>query len=371
MISVNSKTCDARKGVSLKRIVYFSVRVDGRPHPIRKRLEFDGTELQLKRALEVEKQRIKEQCSLKSPDKIKTFVDAERYYFLQNPNLKWDLYLRNQLCQDFALVNLDDGFNGLFKKQWERFKSSHQNHSPSLRNKYLSLAQAILRFGERKNVIDKRYLPDEEFVKEEEPGRDRYITDAEFAAILECLSPFRQQIIYDLYRTGARVSELCNLRKGPNVNLFTKKISVTSRKGRGKKLKVRSIAIPDESLSYYASTPQDCQYIYYIEKDGKYRPMNKDGINQAFQRAAKRAGVLNVHVHDLRGKCVSDMFKRLVEAGETEERAKKTVMKIVGHVSESMFRLYLKVGEDDISKAMRLTNSPLLQSALQTMRKSA
>ncbi|MBU2788596.1 tyrosine-type recombinase/integrase [Acidithiobacillus sp. VAN18-1] len=158
--------------------------------------------------------------------------------------------------------------------------------------------------------------------------RDRYITDAEFAAVLR-VAPFSVQIAMELaYYTGQRLSDVLNMRWS---DVQDGCIMVEQHKTKTR------IAIE--------MGPELLDVIQRARKDGKLRslyivsnlhgkPYTKDGFETMFARARAKAGIHDFHFHDIRGKVATDMDNLNAHVHQ--------IQSLLGHKTQKQTEDYIK-----------------------------
>ena len=159
------------------------------------------------------------------------------------------------------------------------------------------------------------------------PGRTRRFTGDEEQRLMTSVrahsNPLFAWVVELALVTAMRKGEILGLRQD-NVDLKRKVVRLTMSKNgsaRTVPLSRRAAKIIEETLAYRAR-PKDTDLIFFGEpgKDGVRRPYV---IGKIWQQALVRAGIRDLHFHDLRHEAAS----RLVERGLSDQE----VAAITGH----------------------------------------
>jgi integrase len=155
--------------------------------------------------------------------------------------------------------------------------------------------------------------------------RDRYITDAELAAVREKSSPLLQVAIDLAYLTGLRVSDLLALRW----DQFSSSGIVENRKTG-----VRQHFVLTDDLRDVLQAARALQgrlgSVYVLAGRGG-QPLNRQTLGVWWRKACAIAGVKDAVWHDLRAK-----------AGTDADAAGSDAQKLLGHTSAQTTRTYLR-----------------------------
>lgn len=160
-------------------------------------------------------------------------------------------------------------------------------------------------------------------------SRDRYISDAEFAAIRAKGSP-TLRIVMDLcYLTGQRIGDVMAIRHADisEVGIAFKQQKTGHRMIVGWSDELRAVVA--EAKAMHASL-RGLTLLH--TRDGK--PFSYSTIRTLWDRATAAAGVENAHIHDLRAKSGTDAKAQGIDA-----------MKLLGHASESSHNRYQRSRE--------------------------
>jgi integrase len=156
--------------------------------------------------------------------------------------------------------------------------------------------------------------------------RNRYITDEEFQTLYALASPFIRSVLNLAYITGQRISDILNISLA---DLKEDGLYITQRK-TGKKL----IFDLTEDLKIVIAEAKSIKrnilgiYLFCSRKGTKY---TYDGFNSIFYRLKVKAGLKDVHFHDIRAKATTDANAQGRDA-----------QKLAGHESRAMTDHYIK-----------------------------
>lgn len=157
--------------------------------------------------------------------------------------------------------------------------------------------------------------------------RDRWITyEEEEKLLLSSPEWFQEVIVFDL-NTGLREGELVDLSWKNGIDLFRKVIAVVKSKNDEK----RTIPMNKKVLEMVKAKNKVRPIhdrVFYCEKG----PLTCDVIQYQFRRVCVKAGIEDLHFHDLR----HTFATRLIQAGEDIY----SVQKLLGHKTLSMTARY-------------------------------
>jgi integrase len=156
--------------------------------------------------------------------------------------------------------------------------------------------------------------------------RDRYITDEEFQKLCSMASPFIKSVLELGYITGQRIGDLLDIRL---TAIKEDGLHITQGK-TGKKLDFELTAGLKMVIAEAKSIRRPVQgmYLFYSRKGTKY---TYDGFSSIFYRLKKKAGLPDIHFHDIRAKATTDANAQGRDA-----------QKLAGHESRTMTDHYIK-----------------------------
>lgn len=182
-------------------------------------------------------------------------------------------------------------------------------------------------------------------------GRDRRLTQEEERKLLHEADAYTNPILGWIVRlaieTGMRSSEIGGLRRA-QVDLAKRVIRLSVTKNDSARTVPLTLAAADVMKQALANPlrPIDCDLVFFGEagRDGKHHSYQ---FNGAWAQIRNRAGLEDLHFHDLRHEAVS----RLVELGLSDQE----VAAISGHKSMQMLKRYTHLrAEDLVDKLDRL-----------------
>lgn len=157
-------------------------------------------------------------------------------------------------------------------------------------------------------------------------------TEVELRAILSAIKydPDRNRaMILLLLDTGARASEICNLKRS-DIDLVNKQMKVL---GKGNK----------ERLLPFSPRTSSALFQYLTTVEGQPFKMSRTGMAQYLRRLGNRAGVENTHPHRFRH-TMAIMWLR--NGGDPY-----TLQEILGHTTMDMVRNYVAIAQVDLEAA--------------------
>jgi integrase len=177
------------------------------------------------------------------------------------------------------------------------------------------------------------------FVKEDNE-RDRVLTPDELAHLIEVTPHWLRPIVILAHDSGMRRGEIARLQWA---QVDFKRRIITLRSGDTKTHEGRVIPLTNRVYRLLDSLPRHVSGTVFVTTRGTaYHP---NAISAAFQKACIRAGMADVHFHDLRH-CFATNMRR---AGEDTF----IIMKITGHRSLAVFRRYNNVSTEDVTRAIQ------------------
>ncbi len=306
------------------------------------------------------KERVRAELTRSLTVTIKTLRDAIGAYRSANPGAKWG-------ADRYAVALAWAGDLGLDKTIMVEFdnvirmygttKTKHKDYpADSTVNKLIGICKTATRYCYLNYLADRDWLGGYKKIREFNE-RAVYVTRDMFDAIIAELPENPTAwgpLIRAAYFTGMRQGELRGLKMS-QVDLFKQRINLlTSKTGRPR-------VVPfDKELAPYFASRSTAEYAFEVNG----RPLAKRQVCQAWQRAAKKAKLPEVRLHDLRGTFGTD----LIESGVPQ----KVVMEIMGHFSFTSFLRYQKMKHDcQLDQALEARRTGHYQSDYKTTTKQA
>jgi site-specific recombinase XerD len=173
----------------------------------------------------------------------------------------------------------------------------------------------------------------------EKPRPDKFVvepfTEVQIRALLATVNhdPERNRaLILLLIDTGARASEICNLKK-TDIDLVNHKMKVLGKGG-----KERMLPFSQRTASALTN--------HFMSMEGtRPFPMTRTSLSQYLRRLGKRAGVLDCHPHRFRHTMAVTWLRN---GGDPY-----TLQEILGHSTMDMVRRYINLAQVDLENAHR------------------
>lgn len=166
-----------------------------------------------------------------------------------------------------------------------------------------------------------------------ERKRDRYVTDAEFAAIREKANEQCRAVMDLCFLTAQRIGDILNIK---HADISEEGIAFTQEK-TGKRLIIAMT--PDlAAVVARAKTMRNVRGFYLVaQRNGK--PYSYKGMRDNFARAVKAAKIEDVTLHDLRAKSITDGEKQGLDP-----------QKLAGHNDARTTKIYLRDRQIEVVK---------------------
>lgn len=216
--------------------------------------------------------------------------------------------------------------------QVSAFLASRSNHvgKKTLLNYHIGLS-ALWTWAVKAGFAEKHIIRD---VEKPKPKKlvIKPFSETDVRALLGSIknNPDRNRaMILILLDTGARASEICNLRK-QDIDLLSKRIRVT---GKGDK---------ERDIPFSARTGS-ALFQHLATNEGNPFEMSRWSMSQYLSRLGKRAGVSDAHPHRFRH---TFAITYLRNGGDPY-----TLQEILGHTTMEMVRKYLEIAQIDLDTA--------------------
>jgi integrase len=162
-----------------------------------------------------------------------------------------------------------------------------------------------------------------------------------FAALDESLSPYIRDLVVIALETGMRQGEILGMR-WENVD-FEKCTAFLpdTKNGTTRNVPLSSVAI----AALKGRLPEEGDKIKSIRPPtGQIFPIGPASATHSFQRACARAGITNLHFHDLRHEAASRLFEKGLGMME--------VASVTGHKTLQMLKRYTHLRAEDLAKKL-------------------
>jgi integrase len=226
------------------------------------------------------------------------------------------------------------------KQNSKRRKGEKISHAQV--NRELAFMKAIFNLGIRNKKAVYNPVCDVEFLKENE--RDREVKEDELKLLLENISPrteeYMRPIILTMYYTGMRPEECLRLQWS---RIDFKEGFIRLQPEDTKTEEGRAIPMSEELQKVLQSLPKSS--IFVFTRKGK--PVKS--IRVAWERLRKRIGAEDLWFRDFRPTAITNWVRKGYD--------QKLIMKASGHKTDSVFRKYRKVTEDDLKQLVEKKTS--------------
>jgi len=165
-------------------------------------------------------------------------------------------------------------------------------------------------------------------------GRDRRLQPGELEKILECLSEEMGQVVRFALETAMRRGELAGMT-WDMVDLKKRTVTLPETKNGQKRI------VPLSSVA--ATILKDRLSTRRI--DGEVWNIGLDAISQDFAKACHKAGISDLHFHDLRHEATSRLFEKGFDTME--------VRTITGHKTLQMLARYTHLRAEDLVERLK------------------
>lgn len=203
----------------------------------------------------------------------------------------------------------------------------HMAETPNMANRILSVLRIVFQYAVEWQLCDSN--PCVDIKRHEEAKRNRYITDAEYGAIYAAAPP-RLQIIMDLlYLTGQRIGDVLRIRYA---DIGQDGIAFTQEKTNARLVVGWS---PDlRAVIERAHTLHGNLRALTLLHNRRGKVPDYSTTKVQWDKACKKAGVADAHIHDLRAKSLTDAKQQGFNA-----------QTLAGHTNEAMTARYIRLRE--------------------------
>lgn len=208
--------------------------------------------------------------------------------------------------------------------------------APVQANRMRQLLSVIFSYGVRWGAVDANPCRDVKGISVKK--RDRYITDAEFAAVKAVANESIGCIMDFCYYTGQRISDVLKVRLS-DITVD----GVYFEQGKtGKKLMVGMGEELAEVIERAKGLHNKVRGMTLFHGRGG-KQYGYFGVSAMFRRACKAAGVADFHLHDIRAKSLTDL-----------DRQGGNAQTLGGHGSRSTTEGYIKARNIEIAQSPKM-----------------
>ncbi len=209
--------------------------------------------------------------------------------------------------------------------------------TPNMANRVISFLRTVCTYAVEWQLMDSN--PCVGIRRFEEKKRDRYLTDAELAAIL-AVSTENMRVIYLMaYLTAQRINDVLNIKLA---DISDEGIAFKQQK-TDKRLIVAMTADVKDIIARAKALPRSARGLTLFTTKRTCKPVIYETVKQQFKKASERAGVKDATLHDLRAKSITDAKKQ----GHDPQ-------KLAGHSDPRMTERYIRLREIDVAQGPAL-----------------
>ncbi len=213
--------------------------------------------------------------------------------------------------------------------------------TPNMANRRLSLLRQVFALAVEWQIVDSN--PCVGVRRHKEKKRDRYLTDAEYAAIWQAGSPSLRAAMDIAYLTGQRISDVLRIRMA---DVSAEGISFRQGKTAARVL-VRMTPDLAEAVAAAKELPRPVRGLTLLCTLRGGRPYAYATVRDMWNRACEAAGVSDAHLHDLRAKSLTDA-----------KAQGKNAQALGGHTTEAMTLRYIRQRETVVAEPPRFRQRP-------------
>ena len=212
--------------------------------------------------------------------------------------------------------------------------------TPNMCNRILSFLRIVFGYALEWQEVDSN--PCIGITRHAEGRRDRYITDAEFGALLNAASPYIRSILEMCYLTGQRIGDVIAIRLA---DISDEGVSFVQEK-TGAKLIVAMTPDLQAVIDRAKALPRKVRTLtLFCSRTGK--PVSYETVKEAFQALREKTGIHDVKIHDIRAKSLTDA-----------DREGKNAQTLGGHTDARMSARFLR------GRLHKIAQSPTMPSRI-------
>lgn len=209
--------------------------------------------------------------------------------------------------------------------------------TPNMANRVISFLRTVCTYAVEWQLMDNN--PCVGIRRFEEKKRDRYLTDAELAAIL-AVSTENMRVIYLMaYLTAQRINDVLGIKLA---DISDEGIAFKQQK-TDKRLIVAMTPDIKDVIARAKALPRSARGLTLFTTKRTCKPVIYETVKQQFKKATERAGVKDATLHDLRAKSITDAKKQ----GHNPQI-------LAGHSDPRMTERYIRLREIDVAQGPAL-----------------
>lgn len=209
----------------------------------------------------------------------------------------------------------------------------HMASTPNMANRVISFLRVVFNHALEWQLVDSN--PCTGIRRHTEKKRDRYINDKEFQALMAQCSDYMRVIFETCFLTGQRIGDVLKIRLA---DISDEGIAFTQQK-TGAKLIVQMTPDIEAVIGRAKALPRSVRGLTLFCTRTGGKPVSYETCKEAFAKAREAAGILDVTIHDLRAKSLTDA-----------KRQGKDAQKLGGHTDAKMTARYIRAREIDVAE---------------------
>lgn len=177
---------------------------------------------------------------------------------------------------------------------------------PVTANRQISLLSKVYRISMRKGLASRN--PCQGIERNKEESRGRYIEDRELRKLMRAADPQVRCMIWLCYLTSLRREDILKIKRA-DIRPEGLYVEVSKRRFKKRTKPKRVLFSRSPSLDKVLTRAKKLErkigslYLFANRQGQRY---TGDGFDSIWQRVKQRAGITDVHFHDIRGKALTD-----------------------------------------------------------------
>jgi len=209
--------------------------------------------------------------------------------------------------------------------------------TPNMANRVISFLRTVCTYAVEWQLMDNN--PCMGIRRFEEKKRDRYLTDAELAAILAASTENLRVIYLMAYLTAQRIGDVLGIKLAD----ISDEGSSFKQQKTDKRLIVALTPDLKDVIARAKALPRSARGLTLFTTKRTCKPVIYETVKQQFKKTCERAGVKDATLHDLRAKSITDAKKQ----GHDPQ-------KLAGHSDARMTDRYIRLREIDVANGPTL-----------------